>query len=41
MRQNKKNNFWFLFLFFQKEQVFLKGGAIAPNAPLQLRHSRQ
>ena len=36
IRQNKKNNFIFIFLL--KGQFFPKGGAIAPKALIQLCH---
>ena len=39
MWQNKNNDFHFLFLCnFENDNLFLEGGAIAPNSSPQLRH---
>ena len=43
MKQNRKNNFSFIFLYFfiyihlKGESLFLEGGAVAPIAHPQLR----
>ena len=47
MKQNRKNNFSFIFLYFfiyihlKGASLFLEGGAVAPIAPLQLRWCSQ